>query len=171
MADINSFDAMSNIDMANLSIFLRSKALRTAITLDEFIHTSLQQGATRESIRDYLLKDLNEGGRIFGEFRNSIKATANGYMANLRDSAQYSEDISISKYRWVAVLSNTCPDCLERHGEIKTMEQWEEEGLPRAGFTVCKQNCQCVLIDADKTVLKPINRGKAQTALERTRSL
>jgi len=167
MPDPKDFDIMSSVDIGNLSIFLRSKALRTALTLDEFIQTTLAQGASRDEIKSYLLKDLNEGGRIFGEFRNAIKATSNGFIANTRDSAQYYQDADVKSYRWVAVLSNTCPDCIERHGEIKSMEEWEEEGLPRAGFTVCKQNCQCILIDADKVTLKPIKRGQALTAEER----
>jgi hypothetical protein len=171
MPDINSFDSMFDIDLNNLMIFLRSKALRTAITIDEFIQTTLAQGATKAEVKAYLLKDLEEGGRIFGEFRNAIKATSNGFIANIRDTAQYSEDVFIDKWLWVAVLTNTCPDCLERHAKEKTMEEWEQEGLPRSGFTVCKQSCQCILIPADNAVLKPIDRGKASKAEERVTEL
>ena len=149
-----------NIDLENMKISLLARVTRTSVTLEELIQVGLSQGLSKEAIKAYLLKDLEEGGRIFGEFRNAIKATANGTINNFRDSAQWSEDLDVDKYMWVAVFVNTCPDCLERHGQVKTMEEWEQEGLPRAGFTVCKQYCQCDLMDAYTTVLKPIQRNK-----------
>ncbi len=143
-----------------MRIFLNSKAARAAITIEEFIDTALLQGASEKEVETVLLKDLEEGGRMFGEFRASIKATANGVINRLRDTAQFSEDFGVKKYRWVAVLVNTCPDCVERHGEVETMEGWEERGLPRAGFTVCKENCKCILLDADTAILEPVKRGQ-----------
>lgn len=154
------FDQMFNADIEAMTIFMSTKAQRTALTIEEFIQTALLNGASKEQIRSLLLEDLEEGGRLFGEFRSSIRATSNGVINRLRDTAQFSKDYQIEKYRWVAVLVNTCPDCIERHGRVNTFEAWEEEGLPRAGFTVCKENCKCVLIDADTAVLEPIRRSK-----------
>jgi len=171
MPDLNDFDNATNIDLGNLVLFIRNRSLRTALTLDEFIQTALNQGMDRDILKQTLLKDLEEGGRIFGEFRRSIKATANGTMNNFRDSAQWAEEVDVQKFMWVAVLTNTCPDCLPRHGDIKPMEEWEQEGLPRSGFSVCKDNCKCILVDARKTLLKPILRGQAQEAKERVKRL
>lgn len=154
------FDAMFKIDVDSMRIFLHTKAVRTAASIEEFIETARLQGATKAQIKKLLLKDLEEGGRYFGEFRRAIQATSNGIINRLRDTAQFSEDYQVEKYRWVAVLVNTCPDCIERHGRVKTMEEWEEEGLPRTGFTVCKENCKCLLINADSAVLEPVKRGQ-----------
>lgn len=157
------FDDFMDREMETLEIMLSAAASRTAITIDEYIKIRVAQGASLESIRSSLLDDLEQGGRIFGEFRNSIKATVNGSVNRLRDDPLYAEQGIITSYRWVAIMVNTCPDCLERHGQVKTWEEWEADGLPRTGHTVCKANCKCMLVPAKVTELEnlePIMRGK-----------
>lgn len=148
-----------NRELETMDIFLLAKARRSYITLQAYIESRLAQGATREAIREALLTDLRDGGPIFAEFRNAIRATSNGVINRLRDGASYSDWGVDTQYRWAAVLVNTCPDCLERHGESKTWDEWEAEGLPRTGATVCKENCKCMLIPASDTVLEPIRRN------------
>ena len=157
--DLEDFIDMTNIEINLMTIVLTSKAQRAALTIDEFIRLASEQGADNETIKQYLLKDLNEGGKLFGQFRNSIRATATGTINRMSDSAQWAEDTAVS-YRWVAVLVNTCPDCILRHGDVKTMEEWEQEGLPRAGLTICGEHCKCKLINADFSILEPIKRSK-----------
>lgn len=151
-----------NADVTTMQIVIKAKAARTAISIKEFIRLSVLNGGSRESIKAELLKDLNEGGRIFGEFRNSIRATSNGVVNRFRDSGSFAELGYDKNYRWVAVLVNTCPDCLSRHGQVKTMIEWEAFGLPRTGHTRCKENCKCVLLPEDSTVLEPIIRNRKQ---------
>ncbi len=148
-----------NNEMNILDILLEAKAQRTIITLEEYIRMRRFSGASVEAIRADLLADLQEGGRIFGEFRNAIKATIDGAIHRFRDQAEISELGDEQKFRWVAVLINTCPDCLDRHGQVKTWDEWAAEGLPRTGQTVCRENCKCVLLPADSTVLEPVKRG------------
>jgi hypothetical protein len=146
-------------EIDTMTLFLGSKAVQAATTLEEYINVRLLQGVGIETIKAELIKDLMEGGRIFGSFRSAIRATANGVSNRMRDVAEFSEIGLIEKYRWSAVLIKTCPDCLERHGQVKTWEEWEAEGMPRTGHTVCKEFCRCVLLPADTTVLEPITRG------------
>lgn len=147
-------------ELDTLDIFLTSKASRTSITLEEYISSRIAQGTSRDVIRDDLLRDLNEGGRIFGEFRSAIRTTANGSINRIRDGAEFQELGVEESYRWAAVLVNTCPDCLERHGQEKTWEEWEAEGLPRTGATVCRENCKCMLVPAGSVVFEPIKRNR-----------
>ncbi len=146
-------------ELESLEIVLSAKASKTAITINEFIDLSLSQGIDPDILEEILLKDLNEGGRIFGEFRNSIKATVGGAIGRTRDGAQLARIGVDTKYRWSAVLVNTCPDCLERHGQVMKWDEWEAEGLPRSGVTVCGQNCKCVLLPEIASELEPIIRG------------
>lgn len=155
-----AFNELVSQELDTMEIFLIEKAARTSITLNSYIRARQRQGASLEAIRADLLTDLEEGGRIFGEFRNAVKATAHGAINRLRDDAEFSELGIITKYRWVAVLVNTCPDCLERHGRVQAWEEWEAEGMPRTGHTVCKENCKCMLIPAETTELEPIMRSK-----------
>ena len=145
-------------EIESMTIFLTAKASRSAITIDEYIQTRVLQGASEDVLKADLLKDLTEGGRIFGEFRNAVKATVNGVVNRSRDAAIFSEAGIEQEYRWVAVLINTCPDCLDRHNRVQSWGDWEAEGLPRTGQTVCKENCKCVLLPAKNTETNPIMR-------------
>lgn len=157
MPDKEIFDKLSDREIETLQIMLWAKAARTSVTIEEYVQIRVLQGASYESIRNDLLTDLNEGGRIFGEFRRAIRATANGTINRFRDNAQFSE-LGIDKtYKWAAVLVRTCPDCMDRHGREQTWEEWEAEGLPRTGQTVCKENCRCMLIPGEMSVIKGEN--------------
>lgn len=154
------YEELINREVESIEVFLAAKARRAAISLEEYVATQLIHGVSREAIRQGLLDDLEEGGRIFGEFRNAIRATSNGMINRVRDNSIFSVVGVKTKYRWVAVLVNTCPDCLDRHGKVKEWDKWEEDGLPRTGQTVCKENCKCVLLPATTTELEPIMRNK-----------
>jgi hypothetical protein len=146
-----------------LEVYMFGTSARTAVTLQEYIDARLLSGADPDIIKDELLTDLKEGGRIFGEFRNSMKSNARGHISRARDCSEFSELGVKGSYRWSAVLINTCPDCMDRHGEEKTWEEWEDEGMPRTGATVCKENCKCVLLPAEVAVLAPIKRPRRVT--------
>lgn len=146
-------------EIDTMEIVLVASAEKTAITIEEYISTRLKQGADPDVVEAALIKDLEEGGRIFGEFRNAIRATTTGVVNRARDNAIFANLGLDTPYRWVAVLINTCPDCLERHNRVQPWPLWELEGLPRTGATVCKHFCHCFLIPAFTTEIEPIQRG------------
>ena len=148
------------IDVTTMNLVLSTKAKRTALTIEELVKMVLENGGDERGVKDALIQDLEEGGRIFGELRNALRATSNGIINRVRDSAQFSIEEDGQKYRWIAVMINTCPDCLERHGKSKLWEDWVAEGLPRTGHTVCKENCKCVLVLSDITEISPVIRKK-----------
>ena len=50
-------------------------------------------------------------------------------------------------YEWVTVGDKSvCDDCVVRDGKRLEMEEWENQGLPREGATVCGDACRCSLI-------------------------
>lgn len=162
MADKIKESAQETIarEIETLEIVLGSKITRSAATLEEYVQMRLAQGATLKVIRADLLNDLEEGGPIFNEFRNAIQPTFAGSVHRFRDIGEVSEiGKEDNKWRWVAVLVNTCPDCLKRHNDVKTWDEWESEGLPRSGVTVCGQNCKCVLLPERVAQLEPVKRS------------
>jgi hypothetical protein len=164
MADPRQFDELMNRERQTLAIMLGLKVEKSALNLREYIQLRVSQGSPIDLVKEELIRDLREGGRIFGEFRRAIKATSRGSVNRARDAGYFSEFGVATKYRWSAVLVKTCPDCLELHrrgemGEVKTWEEWEAEGMPRAGATVCRENCHCVLIPEEFTQLEPIKRN------------
>lgn len=147
-------------ELETLDIVLTTKISRTVLSIEEYIKVRELQGATLATIRAGLLADLDTGGRIFGEFRNAIRPTFAGSVSRFRDVGMLAETGILQTYRWVAVLVNTCPDCIGRHNQTKTWKEWEIAGLPRTGATVCRENCKCVLLPKEVTELEPIYRSK-----------
>ena len=153
--------ALIGREIETLEIFLWGPSMRGAVSIEEFVRASKAQGVSDAVIKADLLTDLNEGGRIFGEFRNAIRATGEGSVNRFRDLPVYSEfGTGQQMYRWVAVLSNTCPTCEDLHGNVMTWEEWETNGVPRARKTECKQHCRCVLLPAESTEMEPVKRAR-----------
>lgn len=128
-----------------LAINLTSLSSRTAITLEEYIASQIANGVAEAELEAALLTDLTEGGRIFGEFNRQFGLSVKGQMGNITNRIA-EEAFGSDKYAWIAVLINTCKDCLPRHGQVDTAEGWERRGKPRTGWSICRTNCQCMLI-------------------------
>lgn len=122
-----------------------------AITLAELIGNMYSSGMSKEAIRAQLLKDLREGGPIFGGFRKAFTST---FTQSIERSSQlvmnsvYRSDLPRDQlYSWVMTKDNNCEDCIERsQRDPQTLEEWELEGLPQSGVTVCGLNCGCKLV-------------------------
>ena len=110
-------------------------------------------GVGDRAIIQILADDLRQGGRIFGEFRNTIKrGIVGGVMQGFRVGQDNIYGDSL-KFKWISVGSpKICKDCEERVGEIKTWDEWQELGVPASGFSVCKEYCYCQLIPADREI-------------------
>ena len=107
----------------------------------------MASGISDREIGRILASDLENGGRIFGSFRNSVKrGIVSGIMQGPRvgQNRIYGDSL---KMKWVSVGSpNICPDCERRIGRIESWNVWESIGLPASGFSVCKGYCYCQLI-------------------------
>ena len=124
-------------------------AVQTTLDIRQLIQSMRASGATDEVILALLLADLNEGGRIFGTFRNAVKSTTkNGVeFASHAGSRAVFETADVREFIWISVGDkNVCSDCADRHREINTMEAWEIVGTPKSGFSICQINCRCHLI-------------------------
>ena len=107
-------------------------------------------GVTEASIVNILGNDLATNGRIFGEFRNTIKrgiVSATMHASRIGQDRIYGDSVDM---QWVSVGSpKICVDCEDRIGEVRTWDEWEAVGLPASGFSVCKEFCYCQLIPTD----------------------
>lgn len=153
--------------MVSMKVSLKAAVTKTTNTLQEYIQKQLLAGVSQDVIRENLSKDLEAGGRIFGEFRNAVKATTQGTIGKQATDAYLSEFGTEISYTWIAALVNTCEDCLGRHGEVNSYPEWESQGLPRSGWSVCRENCQCVLIPEEMAkerteLTKPLDRSGAR---------
>ena len=58
-----------------LSNQISNVASRLTLDLDATVTTMTASGMTNEAIKQSLLNDLNNGGRIFGSLRNQFRST------------------------------------------------------------------------------------------------
>jgi len=107
-----------------------------------------RNGVNEQSIAGVLSQDFKSYGRIFGEFRNSIKR---GIVGGINQAFSRAGNMG-EKLKWVAISKNLCDDCATRAGEVDTWEGWQARGMPASGWSVCKEYCYCQLVPADMDV-------------------
>ena len=104
-------------------------------------------GISESAIVDILGNDFATNGRIFGEFRNTVKR---GVVSSVMQASRIGQDRVYGdsvNMRWVSVgTPKICVDCSSRIGEIRSWNEWEALGLPASGFSVCKEFCYCQLV-------------------------
>ena len=144
------------------------------------------RGISSEVINQTLRNDMQTGGRIFGQLKNDVKASTHGAVNQAGGLGQMSEYNENSNFMWVTVAGHkVCSDCATRGGQILTYKEWEGEGLPGTGWSVCRSYCYCILdpigksgrqidapdaeaarkskfVDTEKRALKGLSLNKAQ---------
>ena len=104
-------------------------------------------GITETAIVNILGNDFANNGRIFGEFRNTVKR---GIVSSVMQASRVGADRVYGDrmmFRWVSVgTPKICGDCTARIGQVRSWEEWESLGFPASGFSVCKEFCYCQLV-------------------------
>ena len=103
-------------------------------------------GLSKEAINDVLRADMQGGGRLFGQLQNNTKEQLSGAINQSSRLGQNSEYTENDKFIWVTVAGHkVCMDCAGRAGQVMTYGEWESEGLPGTGWSVCKGFCYCII--------------------------
>lgn len=68
------------------------------------------------------------------------------------ETARVGGDPAKQPYMWNAVGRMTCVDCTQRHGRVRTYEEWQKLGLPGRAPTKCRFRCRCVLMPASRAL-------------------
>jgi hypothetical protein len=168
--ELKTEDALDELEIIITSA-MATATTKTILDLQQTITNLRATGTSTEAIRSVLLQDLNDGGIIFGTFRNAIKNTTGNAVQMMSEAAirgQYG-DKGIKTFKWITAGGNVCEDCEPRHGDIATWEEWSAIGTPRSGFSVCKQNCQCQLVPStynDKEIQSVVRRKERKKELK-----
>ena len=115
--------------------------------LEKSVFTMTQAGISEDMIKETLKNDMGTGGRIFGELKNNTKASIVDGINQSAKMGQYQNyELDKGEFVWVSVGGHrVCGDCDGRSGQKMTFAEWEAEGLPGSGWSVCQGYCYCVL--------------------------
>jgi|TARA_R100000687_G_C6372365_1_gene128618 hypothetical protein len=130
---------------------LSTVTAKTVLDLTTLIQTMKTNGISNAIIKETLMADLAEGGRLFGGFKNQIKNTVKSGIGRASNAATLNtfSEAGIKEFKWQTIGGdNVCPDCDERADEINSIEYWKTVGIPKSGFSVCQDNCLCELLPA-----------------------
>jgi len=163
LIDTNEGYAISLLEMACDSYIIDTEAL---------LMEMISAGTAKEKVKEKIAENIKTVGRETGKYFNAVSDTSESYLFRTADKTmkeafeidtQVIED-SKTLWKWVTFHVNSCPDCIERHGQIKSYAEWEAEGLPRTGMTVCRSHCHCVLVPTDYEidVKMPLPRERAK---------
>ena len=117
------------------------------------VDSQTRAGLSRAAITSGLANDMATGGPIFGEIRNSVKASlVEGVNQSARAGSFEAYDIDDKTlFTWVNVTGHKiCADCAPRGGQTATLKDWEASGLPGTGWSLCKGHCYCILDPSGK---------------------
>ena len=133
-----------------LTAGLLDEAAKQTLTLKQVIRKAKVSGMADIEIEKMLLRDLREGGQLFGNFRKQMKSTVKSGIEDSGRQEVRQSFLDVKLWSWLAIVDGKiCPDCLDRHGwTAMTWEEWEAVGLPDSGNTICGQNCRCILTPA-----------------------
>jgi|15BtaG_2_1085339.scaffolds.fasta_scaffold01601_9 hypothetical protein len=144
---------------------------KSGLDIETALLIMLASGMTEEEVLIVLETDLEQGGRIFGTYRNNIKnLTGNAVeWGGGKAMRVVFATAAITEFTWITAGGNVCPDCASRHGMKGTMLYFSQIGLPKSGFSVCKTNCQCVLVPSGyegENLDKPLRRADRKKAIK-----
>ena len=108
-------------------------------SLEKTVFSMTQAGVAPNMIKETLANDMTTGGSIFGKLRNDTKASIVDGITQSAKMGQYENyDLNKGLFAWVAVGGHKiCGDCDGRAGKTATFQEWEAEGLPGSGWSVC----------------------------------
>jgi len=133
-------------------------AMRQSLSLEEIIMRMSSSGMSKGVIKEALIRDLQEGGQIFGDFRKQFKTTMKwGVEETSRRESLDGLDVNATKWEWLGIGDKSiCDNCKDRNAMgIKEWTDWEAMGLPGGGSTICGANCRCRMVIAE-SVDKPV---------------
>ncbi|MDD5391084.1 MAG: hypothetical protein PHD37_17235 [Gallionellaceae bacterium] len=112
---------------------------------------------------DVIVKKIKEacspGGEIFESIMSGFRNCTGEAVDYITIEEVHRNWKGADSWIWISVEdADRCEDCRERDGRIQSWAEWEAEGLPGTGATVCGWRCRCSLepsdIAADATLKK-----------------
>lgn len=129
---------------------LAHESNRLQSDIDAYLGAVETSGMSREAISALVFEGESVTARAFTDsFRRRIisiiDSSINRSWGDGMISRQSSESPDDQLYTWRAESGDPCPDCAGRNGDKRSLAEWQIAGLPRSGWSLCHQNCKCIL--------------------------
>jgi len=141
-ADIESLELIIGAQMDKAVADFKTSIKTRMITLQA-------SGMSRDAAIATLTAEQGAGASIaVNTYKNAMKNLTQNAVRGASNAQMMSryEQTNVELFRWVTVSGNPCPQCLSRQGELLTLRGWQEAGFPKSGFSVCDDNCKCILV-------------------------
>jgi hypothetical protein len=103
-------------------------------------------GMSEADIIEKLTRDLAPGGATFEGIMNGFRNVTGEAVDYVSVEQVHEQWTGPDRWMWITINDDSrCTDCADRHGEVKTWDEWESLGLPGMGTTVCGWRCRCAL--------------------------
>jgi len=149
---------------------LENAALGYELATKSLMSDLFLAGSNRAA-KERITEEIAGGKRETGTFFNASAESAGSYIWQIADLAanEAFQSENLERMKWITFFSNSCPDCEDLHGKVKTYERWQIHGLPRSGVTVCRSHCHCVLVPVEYPVeiAKPMSLASGREILQR----
>ena len=105
-------------------------------------------GLSDNAIVETLYKEmLSKDGGTLAKLENSEANDLWDFMKGASQDTVFSDLDDDKMYKWVMNPgAKHCEGCSERNGQIKTLDEWYDIGIPGSGDTDCYYNCMCDLV-------------------------
>jgi len=145
---LNARQIARRTELFKLQIERETTFLKSQI--DEFFLNARISGRTRKDVLKELIRAAGDEKGLTAGFTKKIKRVsidASRREAQEQAMMQYKGNAKRNElFKWVAVSSKPCPDCIERAGVVLPYSQWQEMGTPGSGRTICMFSCKCQLV-------------------------
>lgn len=112
-----------------------------------FMRISLAIDAGANTIDPATWDGIDKG--IEREFNNLVRLEVKDAVRSSR--LQMLAGFNQEPHVWIATMVNTCTSCEDRHGQVATLQEWTQLGLPGNPGLVCNGNCNCELVPVPDT--------------------
>jgi len=145
---LNSRQVARRIELFKMQIMKETSYLKSQI--DEFFINAKISGRNRKNVLKELIRAAGDNKGLTAGFTKKMKRVsidAARREAQQRAMMEYRKMAKPGElFKWIAVSSKPCPDCIERAGVVLSWEQWGEMGRPGDGRTICMFSCNCQMM-------------------------
>lgn len=118
--------------------------------IDVFFERATVAGYTEKEILKQLVLASEQGTGPVAQLAKRLENVERDVLRREASAAEIDEYRKVlgpeEKWEWITISVNPCPDCEIRAGVVLTFDEWNNQGLPGDGRTICRSSCMCKLM-------------------------